>query len=233
MAICIGATTWGSYGIGIALLLSLPYPDVMDTNDRLSPETALGRLPPGARREQIIAAASSLFAERGYHGASMQDVGERVGMLKGSLYAHVANKEEMLLEIVSTTSRRFIDALTPVLTGDDQVSLRIRLGLRTHLGVIHTDPDAARVFMHEGRHLEGRPRLWIEEAHNRYERIWRQAFEDGVRLAEFRHDLDTTAATLLALSVGNWITTRQGQVGDITNDIADSFSSVLLAGCLV
>jgi AcrR family transcriptional regulator len=204
----------------------------MATNDRLSPDVESGRLPPGARREQIITAAASLFAERGYHGASMQDIGERVGMLKGSLYAHVANKEEMLLEIVSTTSRRFIEALTPILTGSDLAPLRIRAGLRAHLDVILSDPDAARVFMHEGRLLDGRPGTWVKEAHDRYERIWRQAFDDGVKAAEFRQELNVTAVALLAVSVGNWITIRHVRDGSVTCDIADSFSSALLMGCL-
>ena len=39
----------------------------------------------GARREQIVGAAAQLFGAHGYRGTSMQDIGEKVGLLKGSL----------------------------------------------------------------------------------------------------------------------------------------------------
>src|SRR5947209_3285787 len=89
-----------------------------------------GRPPVGARREQIVEEAATLFSVKGYHGTSMQDIAERVGLLKGSLYAHVANKEEVLLEIVSTASRHFMAAVEPAARGEEPAPERLRLALR-------------------------------------------------------------------------------------------------------
>ncbi|MER0236731.1 TetR/AcrR family transcriptional regulator [Fulvimarina sp. MAC8] len=54
-------------------------------------------------REQIIVASRDLIREKGYAGTSMKDVADRVGLLKGSLYAHVKNKGELVSEILALT----------------------------------------------------------------------------------------------------------------------------------
>jgi CheY-like chemotaxis protein/AcrR family transcriptional regulator len=53
-----------------------------------------------SRKREIIAAAKRVFAEKGYEATSVEDVADRVGLLKGSLYHHIASKEEMLVTIV-------------------------------------------------------------------------------------------------------------------------------------
>jgi len=126
----------------------------------------------GSRRDQIVSAAAVLFANQGYHGTSMQDIAEQVGMLKGSLYAHVANKEEILLEIVSTAARLFTDAVRPVLMDDDPPAFKLRRALVAHLSVIVANRAAATVFLFEWRHLEGQPLRWFGEVRERYEVLW-------------------------------------------------------------
>lgn len=54
---------------------------------------------PSAHR--ICAAALEHFAERGYDGASLNEVAEMVGMRKASLYAHFKNKDALFLEVLA------------------------------------------------------------------------------------------------------------------------------------
>ena len=51
--------------------------------------------PPGGTRERVLAEASDLFYTRGIRATSMEDVAERAGILKGSLYYHFESKEAM------------------------------------------------------------------------------------------------------------------------------------------
>ncbi len=111
----------------------------------------------GTRREQIVAAAAELFSVQGYHATTMDDIGKRVGLLKGSLYAHVANKEELLLEIVSTAARCFTTALQPVACGTESAPLKLRLALRAHLHTAWDLGPLARVFLTEAQHLQRAP----------------------------------------------------------------------------
>ncbi|GIK48312.1 MAG: TetR/AcrR family transcriptional regulator [Hyphomonadaceae bacterium] len=52
------------------------------------------------RWEKILEVATRLFRQRGFAGASMQDVSDEVGLLKGSLYYYVKSKEELLFEVL-------------------------------------------------------------------------------------------------------------------------------------
>jgi AcrR family transcriptional regulator len=49
------------------------------------------------RRSSLVQAALSVFAEHGYHGATMQQVAERAGMSKGGLYEYFSSKDQLLL----------------------------------------------------------------------------------------------------------------------------------------
>jgi AcrR family transcriptional regulator len=51
------------------------------------------------RHREILEAAAALFAERGYLATSVRDIGERVGLLGGSLYHHIRSKEALFVRI--------------------------------------------------------------------------------------------------------------------------------------
>jgi AcrR family transcriptional regulator len=177
-----------------------------------------------SRRAQIVAAAADLFSECGYHGTSMQDIGERVGMGKGSLYAHVANKEEILLEIVSTAARRFTAAVQPVARGDDPAPVKLRTALRAHLRTAVELGPLARVFLLEARHLQEEPARWIREARDRYDALWRQIVDQGIADGGFRRDLDARLAVSLTLAAANWTPQEEAPIDP---DDADAFAGRL------
>ncbi|HET7735778.1 MAG TPA: helix-turn-helix domain-containing protein, partial [Nocardioidaceae bacterium] len=58
---------------------------------------------PANRRELVLDAASHLFARRGFHGVSVADIGEAVGVTAPALYRHFANKDAILVSIVLDT----------------------------------------------------------------------------------------------------------------------------------
>src|SRR5690606_14426317 len=53
-----------------------------------------------ARRRSIVRSAGLLFAEKGYDGTSLQDIADAVGLLKGSLYYYIDNKEDLLFAVL-------------------------------------------------------------------------------------------------------------------------------------
>lgn len=54
----------------------------------------------GGTKERILEAALELFAEKGYLGASMSDIANRLGITRGALYKHYTGKQEILDSIV-------------------------------------------------------------------------------------------------------------------------------------
>ena len=53
------------------------------------------------RRTELTRAAARLFAEKGYHGTSVGDLAEALGVQKGSLYSHIESKADLLWEVSS------------------------------------------------------------------------------------------------------------------------------------
>lgn len=66
----------------------------------MSPRLSDG-LTPRSRREEILDEATRLFAERGYEGASMADLAERVGLRKASLFHHFASKDVLYAAVLA------------------------------------------------------------------------------------------------------------------------------------
>lgn len=181
-----------------------------------------------SRRDEVTRVAARLFAERGYHGTSLADVAEAVGMQKASLYHHIETKEDLLWEVAWAGAEAFHAALDGLPAAAPSPE-RIRLALRGHLRVVAAQLDAATVFTREWRSLAGERRERFVGERRRYEERIRELFREGVDSAELRTDLDTGAAALLFLSAANWAYTWLRPDAD-TDALADRFFAVLLDG---
>ncbi|MFJ2114078.1 TetR/AcrR family transcriptional regulator [Streptomyces sp. NPDC087850] len=67
------------------------------------------RTPAPTRREQILKQAARLFAERGFHGVGVDEIGAAVGISGPGLYRHFAGKDAMLAELLVGISSRLLD----------------------------------------------------------------------------------------------------------------------------
>lgn len=181
-----------------------------------------------SRRKELTRQAARLFAEKGYHGTSVGDLAQAMGVQKGSLYAHIESKADLLWEVAHDGAEAFHAALDAV-PDDLPATEKIRLALRAHLRVIAEQLDVATVFIREWRYLEGDRRDEFVGERRRYEERFRAFFREGRELGELRTDLDDATATLLALSAANWAYTWLRPEAD-TDELADRFFAVLLEG---
>ena len=85
-----------------------------------------------ARRNELTREAARLFAQKGYHGTSIGEIADALGVQKGSLYAHIESKQDLLYETMAAGARAFhagLDAISEELPATE----KIRLALRSHL----------------------------------------------------------------------------------------------------
>jgi AcrR family transcriptional regulator len=181
-----------------------------------------------ARRRELTREAAKLFAQKGYHGTSIGDIAEALGVQKGSLYAHIASKEDLLYETMREGADAFHAALDAIPEELPAVE-KVRLALRGHLRVVAEQLDVATVFVQEWRYLEGERRDEIVAERRRYEERIRELFREGRELSELRADLDEGIAALLLLSAANWAYTWL-QPGRDTDELADRFFALLVDG---
>ena len=62
-----------------------------------------------SRREQILSTAADLFAERGFHGVSVADLGAACGISGPALYRHFPSKDAMLAEMLVSISEELLE----------------------------------------------------------------------------------------------------------------------------
>ncbi|TCK25590.1 TetR/AcrR family transcriptional regulator [Pseudonocardia endophytica] len=76
----------------------------------MSTSPARKRVGRAEREQQILDAAVDVFSSRGYAGASMDTVAERVGVTKPVLYTHFGSKEGLLLACIGRARAELLDA---------------------------------------------------------------------------------------------------------------------------
>jgi AcrR family transcriptional regulator len=70
------------------------------------------KIEPAARREAILDAALSVFSERGYEAARLDDVAERAGVAKGTLYLYFDDKEALFEEVIRGAVSPIVERLS-------------------------------------------------------------------------------------------------------------------------
>ncbi len=156
-------------------------------------------------REDIVAAAGRMFADNGYHGTSMRDLGRELGLLGSSLYSHIDSKEDLLVEVVDQGAHLFLDASERAMAGDGGAEQKLRALIAGHVDVVLDHLDVVRTYLNEARMLGESQRTRVVSARDHYEGRFRQVFKQGIDEGVFRPDLDPKIASIFILSVLNAI----------------------------
>jgi AcrR family transcriptional regulator len=150
----------------------------------------------------VLDAACLLFAERGYHGTSMKDIAEKLGVRAPSLYNHVASKQDMLFAIMDKAMDRALAALEETLAGVEDVSEQLRRATESLVLDFLRYPAEVTVCNNEVRSLEADNRLAIVAKRDRYAARVRRIIEEGCRTGRFRTRTPQIAA-FAVLEMGN------------------------------
>ena len=189
--------------------------------------------PPVAQRPreaELIRTATRLFRQRGFHATSMQDLGEALGMNRGSLYHYIASKDELLWRITTGAFELLERRVLPALEGDGSPLERLTRAVHAHLRVAADHEDEFTLMHIELRALDAERRGEMLHRRHAYESAWRRAIADGIAAGELR-DCDVRMAGIGILSLCNWFTQWYRPDGPMTVDeVADAFVSLFLTG---
>lgn len=100
------------------------------------------RLPAPARREQILDVSVQVFARRGFHSASMNDVAEAAGVTKPVLYQHFESKQELYLALLDEAGARLRAAITTAVATARNGKQATELGFKAYFRWVSDDHDA-------------------------------------------------------------------------------------------
>ena len=126
-----------------------------------------------SRREEILEIAVGLFAERGYHGVSMDDVGAAAGVTGPALYHHFAGKEAMLAAALYPVSEGLLaGGRARVREFPDDPGAALAALVRFHVDFALSNPAVITLHLHELDRLPDEPRREIRRLQRLYVEEW-------------------------------------------------------------
>lgn len=185
------------------------------------------------REAEIIDAAAEVFHEKGYAAATIQDVADAVGILKGSLYYYIDSKEDLLFEIVRDAHhfamRNLADAQQ---VGGDAIT-RLRALIQIHILSNIANRVKIGVFFHDFRSLSPERRRQVIADRDIYESYVRRLIEEGQKEGTIAADIDAKMAVMALLGMMNWIyqwyrPDAEGGMGP--QELAETFAAFVLDG---
>jgi AcrR family transcriptional regulator len=195
-----------------------------------APRTAPASQGSSSRRDDVIREAATLFDQRGYHSASMEDIAEAVGVRKPTLYHYFGSKDEILFWI----HEEFIDLLiarqerrAEAAMSAEQLVLEIMSDI---LELMDTHRGHVRVFFEHHRELPEDEHEAIAVKRAAYEAAVSAALQRGIDEGAFR-PVDVKLATLALFGICNWAYQWYRSDGPLrSREIAYVFWDLLLNG---
>lgn len=186
------------------------------------------------RLREICRIAARVFYEKGYSGASMQDIADAVGLTKAGLYHHIGSKDRLLYEIMNYG----MDILKETVL--DKASLikdpreRLRETIKGHIHLIVRARDLEiTVILHENRSLEEPLRNKINLRKREYIKFLENVIAEAQAQAGGEPLLTPRLAAFALLGMINWLYQwyrREGPVSE--QELAETYADFFFRGLL-
>src|SRR5574341_288606 len=141
---------------------------------------------PKRRAAEMLVAAAQVFARRGYHGASTQDIADVLGMRQASLYYYFGSKDAALEAVCANGVEDYALRAQRIQRGPGSAADKVAKLVFQHLAPMAERIDFTLVFLRERRFLPEPARKRIRAIERRYERLIQRVIEQGIDSGEFR-----------------------------------------------
>jgi AcrR family transcriptional regulator len=106
-------------------------------------------VPRAVREPQILEVAGRVFAARGYHRASMDEIAAQAGITKPLVYAYFGSKEELYVAYIDRAGRQLLARMREATDRDAPPAQRLQAGIREFLRFVEERGDGWRVLYSE------------------------------------------------------------------------------------
>jgi AcrR family transcriptional regulator len=166
-----------------------------------------------SRRDEILEIAVGLFAARGYHGVSMDDVGAAAGVTGPALYHHFAGKEAMLVAALKPVSESLLTGgRERIAEHPDDPDAALAALVEFHVEFALANPAVIALHLHELDRLPEQPRRAIRRLQRLYVEEW------VTTLTTLRPELDGGEARVLAHAAFGLMNSTPFLGGDVERD---------------
>ncbi len=185
------------------------------------------------RSGEIMEAAARVFAERGYHGASTQDIADLLGIRQASLYYYFPSKEVALEHVCMQGVAGFFDTEQAIAGGPGTPREKLAGLIRAHIAPLLDRSHFVRVFLTQRQFLPNPSRRRIGKFSRAIEAIFESVIRQGIRKGDFRADADPRLSALAILGMCNSVAPWYGKENASIERIGGEFVALALQGLVV
>jgi len=186
----------------------------------------------GTRREELLAIAARLFAEKGFRNTTVRDIADAAGILSGSLYHHFDSKESMVDEILSTFQEELFGQYDEILAGDADPLAQLEQAVLVSFEAIDKHRDEVAIFQNDAAYLLTFERFaYLGDRNQQSREVWLTLLRNGTDAGVLRDDLDVEL-TYRFIRDTIWVAVSWYRPGGrrTHTEIARQYLSILLEG---
>ena len=183
-----------------------------------------------SRRDQILNAATRIFSEKTYHGTTLQDIADAVGMLKGSLYYYIDSKERLLADIIIEAAKTLNEDLVRMENADTGPVERLRQIIREHVKFNAIYREAGTLFLTEKNVIASLEMSELAEIFTRRDKLLALALNQAIAAGLYRQ-VDIRITSLAIVGMCNSVLFWVKPAGRFSyEEIADAFFDLIHDG---
>lgn len=189
------------------------------------------RKPREERWSELLNVAAQVIYEKGYQAASLQEISDRLGIMKGSLYYYIRSKEDILFAVLHNIHEMGLANVTSLAAEGGTAVERLRRVIRGHILFIAEHLVDTTIFLHEMKALPADRQREILGGATSYPKLFRQLIAEGQAEGGIRRSLDTELTATIVLGSLN-STYRWMRAGDMeaAERIGAHFGEILISG---
>lgn len=168
---------------------------------------------PATRREELLALAASMFAERGLRATTVRDIADAAGILSGSLYHHFSSKEEMVDEALRGFLDWLFDRYQRIIDTESNPLERFKGLFMASFEAIEYHHAEVVIYQDEAKRLSAQPRFaYIDDLNARQRRMWTDVLTEGIAQGYFSAEIEADVVYRFIRDT-TWVSVRWYQPG--------------------
>lgn len=183
------------------------------------------------KREQILQGAARVFAKKGYHATTVEEIAKELGMTKAGIYYYVNDKSDLLYQLYRRAMELLLTSQREIMGSCETADRQVQAMIQQYVRIVSGSPAMfSVVILREHHALPVRKRKEIIELRDEYEANLRRCIEIGVEQGIFE-PTDVKMAAYVILGALNWIPTWYHPRGERTKEeIGSHFALQLVEG---
>lgn len=138
------------------------------------------------RLEEILNIASNLFSEKSYHDVTMDEIVEKAGIAKGTIYLYFKSKEKLYLKILEDSHEAIESLLEKEIEKHDPAPTKLRKVLKLIFQFYRQNLDVLRILSRDETHLIREHYEFTERWRLRRLKLYEKILEKGIKEKSFR-----------------------------------------------